>query len=244
MNEAADCIPGRTRRGSGSGTEPFAVEPLTGRRFGAVLFDLDGTLIDSIAVVLRSWERWAEEEGVTEEYRRGHHHGVPAASLVASLLPPPRRAEGLRRIIDIEENDLDGVIPLPGAERALEALDGRAAIVTSCTRSLARARIAAAGLPTPALLITADDVQRGKPDPQPYLTAADRMGLPSRACLAVEDAPQGLRSALEAGCATLAVTTTHPADQLNALGATATVSSLDQASWQRGPDGIRLSFTA
>ncbi len=207
--------------------------PLT-TTYEAVLFDLDGTLVDSTAVVVRSWLRWAEEEQVDPQLLAGFH-GVPSAGIVAALVPEDRRRGALSRIDALELADTDGVVALPGAARALAALPaGRAAIATSCTRGLAAARIAAAGLDAPGVVVTVDDVAAGKPAPDPYLLAARRLGVDPARCLVVEDAPSGLRSARAAGCATLAVTTTTPAHNLDADLVVATLDAVHLVASARG----------
>jgi len=188
---------------------------LEDREFGAVLFDMDGTLVDSTPNVVRSWVRWAQEEGI-DPRRLAGFHGVPSRSIVEHLLPTERVDAAVARIDALELADTDGITVLPGALEALKALSGepdRCAIATSCTVPLARARITATGIPAPQVVVTADDVDRGKPHPDPYLLAAQRLGVDPRDCLVVEDAPGGLESARAAGCATLALTTTTaPAD--------------------------------
>ncbi|SDQ77405.1 HAD-IA family hydrolase [Quadrisphaera sp. DSM 44207] len=219
---------------------PLGLDALTGRAFAAVLFDMDGTLVDSTPVVVRSWLRWAAEEGVDPARLTGMH-GVPAAGIVERLLPAPRRAAAVARIDAIELQDVDGVVILPGAAQALAALPpGRAAIATSCGRSLARLRMAATGLAAPAVVVTADDVERGKPDPQPYLLAASRLGVDPAACLVVEDAPSGLTSARAAACATLAVATSHVVPELLAAGADAVVRDLSGVVLDVGDEGVRV----
>ena len=203
---------------------PRTLGTLDGRDFAAVLFDMDGTLIDSIPVVVRSWLRWAEEEDVDPERLVGFH-GVPARGIAEKLLPPERVDAAVDRIEAIETADTDGITILAGTLEALATLtavrsdDGAGvtgdlcAIATSCTRPLAAARIAATGLPAPAVVVTASDVAQGKPHPDPFLLAARRLGVDPRDCLVVEDAPGGLEAARAAGCSTLAVTTTTvPAD--------------------------------
>lgn len=193
---------------------PRSLGTLEGRTFAAVLFDMDGTLIDSIPVVIRSWVRWAQEEGV-DPRRLAGFHGVPARGVISALLPPERVDAAFERIEAIEIADTEGIAILPGAVDALNALsaartDGSdlAAIATSCTTPLALARIAATGLPAPAVVVTASDVAQGKPHPDPFLLAAARLGVNPADCLVVEDAPGGLEAARAAGCATLAVSTT------------------------------------
>lgn len=187
---------------------------LAGEVFDAVIFDMDGTLVDSTPAVARSWDRWGSEHGLTPEQMQGHH-GVPAESIVRLLLPADRHAAGIARIHELELTDVDDIVVLPGAAEALAALkDARNAIATSCTRPLAKARIGAAGLVAPSVIVTVDDVERGKPHPDPFLEAARRLGVDPTRCLVVEDAPQGLLAGTAAGCFTLAVVTTTPREEL------------------------------
>jgi mannitol-1-/sugar-/sorbitol-6-phosphatase len=144
-------------------------------------------------------------------------HGLTAAAIVARLLPPERREAGLGRIDALEAGDVADVTALPGAKALLAALPSdRWAIVTSGNHLVATARIQAAGLPEPAVLVTADDVRRGKPDPEPYLLGAQRVGVDPARCLVVEDAPAGLAAARAAGMPAIGVTTTHAATDLDA----------------------------
>jgi sugar-phosphatase len=210
---------------------------LSGRRFAAVLFDMDGTLIDSTPVVVRSWVTWALERGIDPKRLEGHH-GVPAAQIVRGLVPEADVESAIARINALEIADVDGITVLPGAAEAVAALpEGRRAIVTSCTRPLAAARIEAAGLLAPSVVVTADDVPTGKPDPAPYLLGARRLGVDPADCLVVEDAPSGLVSARTAGAATLAVTTTTPADQLDA---DAVVGTLADVRFAADAGGVRV----
>ena len=217
---------------------------LVGTTFDAVLFDMDGTLVDSTPAVTRSWLRWAREEGVDPALLVARH-GVPAAGIVEAVMPergPAARAAALERIEAIEVADTDGVVVLPGVLAALAALAGgaRSAVVTSSTRPLALARIAAAGLVAPDVVVTASDVTRGKPDPQPFLLAAQRLGADPARCLVVEDAPAGLVSGRAAGCTTLALATTHTREELAACRPDAVVDDLGAVTLVVGTDGVRL----
>lgn len=204
----------------------------------AVLFDLDGTLIDSGAAVRRSWLTWAQQEGIDPRLLVSRH-GWPSAAIVEALLPPERRKSALRRIDDLEVADTEGVIALPGAVELLAALAADAwAIATSCGTPLAHARIAAAALPMPEVLVTAHDVSRGKPDPEPYLLAAELLGVDPARCLVVEDAPAGLAAARSAGARTLAVTTTYGPSDLDADIVVPSLASVAAADVTFG--GVRL----
>jgi sugar-phosphatase len=210
---------------------------LAGRRFEAVLFDMDGTLIDSTPVVVRSWVTWALERGIDPKDLEGHH-GVPAAQIVRGLVPEDEVEAAIERINALELADVEGITMLPGAAEAVAALpEARRAIVTSCVAPLAAARIAATGLRAPSVVVTASDVRIGKPDPAPYLLGAERLGVDPSSCLVVEDAPSGLVSARAAGAATLAVTTTTPADELDA---DAVVGTLADVRFTVDADGVRV----
>ena len=173
-----------------------------------------------------------------DPYRLQGYHGVPSRQIVADLVAPHRVRAAADRIHDLELADVDGVVALPGAVEALAALPaGRAAVVTSCSRPLALARIGAAGLRVPDAVVTADDVRRGKPDPEPFLLGAERLGVAPQDCLVVEDAPSGLAAARAAGMASLAVTTTTDAADLDA---DLVVTNLADVELVAGPDGVRL----
>lgn len=185
--------------------------------FSGVLLDLDGTLIDSIPAVVRSWVRWCGEYGIDPDRLRGLH-GVTAENVIVQLLPPELRARAFARIRELEVADVDGIEVLPGAAELLALLaDGGVptAIVTSGTTDLAQARLAATGLPHPPVVVTASDVARGKPWPDPWLEGARRLGVEPAQCVVVEDAVAGLRAARAAGCrALVAVLGTTPREEL------------------------------
>ena len=207
---------------------PRRLGTLEGRTFAAVLFDMDGTLIDSIPTVIRSWMRWAQEEGVDPHDLAGFH-GVPARGVISALLPPDRVDSAFERIEAIEIADTEGITVLPGTLDALAVLTGDpdlCAIATSCTRPLADVRLVATDLPAPRVVVTASDVAQGKPHPDPFLLAAARLGVDPADCLVVEDAPGGLEAARAAGCSTLAVTTTTDAADLLADAVVGTLADV------------------
>lgn len=182
------------------------------RAFAGVLFDMDGTLLSSVASVERSWATLAREHGI-EGFTFHGFHGVPARRILEAVMPDRPAAEreaAFARVLELELSDLEGIEVLPGALEALAVLAprGLCAVVTSSTRDLAVARLAAAGLPVPAAVVTADDVARGKPDPEPFVVGADRLGADVARCLVVEDAPAGVASGRAAGATTVGLLTT------------------------------------
>ncbi|MEV5844427.1 HAD family hydrolase [Streptomyces sp. NPDC051985] len=185
----------------------------------ALLFDNDGTLVSSLDSVDRCWTRWAAEYGITpEDFARVELHGRPAVEIVADLLPAHLVAEAVARVEQLEVDDVPGggVQLLPGTAALLDSLPAdRWAVVTSATRRLAEARLEAVGI-RPKTLIAADDITRGKPDPEPYLLAARQLGVDPARCVVFEDALAGLRAGRAAGMTTVALATTHRAEELRA----------------------------
>ena len=183
------------------------------------LFDLDGTLVDSTAAVMNSWITMANEAGIPLEALAGHH-GIPAAQTIRNVIPDREEAEiqkWIRRVTDLEISDIEGVRAVPGALELLAELNHREipwTIVTSCTTDLAIARTRAGKIPMPANSVTFDQVSRGKPFPEPFILGADRLGLQTDQCWAIEDAPGGVTSAKEAGCTVAGVLTTHTREEL------------------------------
>lgn len=192
-----------------------------------ILFDLDGVLVDSTPAVARVWTLWAKKHGFVPDEVVRQAHGRPSLTTICELLPNADHQAENREVERGEIEDTDGVIPLPGAVEILRALPQRRwAIATSCTRRLAEVRIRAAGLPFPEHLITSTDVQRGKPDPEPYIKAAQILGLAAADCIVVEDAPVGIRAGNAAGARVLALRTTAPDQELTQSGATWIINDL------------------
>ncbi|MGW2921497.1 HAD family hydrolase [Streptomyces angustmyceticus] len=207
----------------------------------ALLFDNDGTLISSLESVRRCWTRWAVEHGVTEQdFARIQTHGRPAAEIIADLLPADRVPGAVARIEQLEVEDAaGGVAALPGTLALLEGLPAeRWAVVTSASRRLAEARLDQAGIRAKTL-IAADDISRGKPDPEPFLLAAGRLGVDPARCVVFEDAPAGLTAGRAAGMVTVALTTTHRADELSA---DAVVGTLADVSAQATDGSVEITL--
>jgi sugar-phosphatase len=187
------------------------------RRVRAVLFDLDGVLVESREATERVWLEWAAQNGIEVEELRSAMHGVRSIEVVRALRPELDAVAEGTRIEEAQVGDVQGVRAIPGAADALLALrQDRVAVVTSATRPLAAARLRAAGIEPPPVMVNAEDVSRGKPDPEGYLTAARRLGVDPSEALVVEDAPPGVEAGRAAGAATVAVTSTHSATQLAA----------------------------
>lgn len=179
--------------------------------FEAFLFDMDGTILSSIKAAERVWTTWAEQQGLEVASFLPTIHGRRAVDTIARLqlpnIDPLKEAEALTLM---EIADVEGIEPIAGAAQFLNALPPeRWAVVTSAPRTLALARIAAAGLPVPACLVTADDVKQGKPAPDCFLLAAQRLGVIIENCLVFEDAPAGIQAAETAGASVLVITATH-----------------------------------
>ena len=179
----------------------------------AFLFDMDGTLISSVAAAERVWTKWALQKGIDPASFLDTIHGVRAADTIRRLGIPGLDAEAeALRIERAEIEDLDGVMPILGAVEFLASLPPeRWAVVTSATLELARARLGGAGIDLPEVFITAEDVTAGKPDPQGYRLAATRLGFDAADCLVFEDAPAGIEAGRRAGADVLVVTATHHA---------------------------------
>ena len=186
----------------------------------AILFDMDGVLIDSTPAVARVWSQWARERGFDPEEVVRLAHGRPSIATIRDLLPNADHAAENREVERREIADLEGVVPLPGSKQLLASLPAeRYAIVTSSTRKLAEARLRAAELPIPRFFVTSTDIVNGKPHPEPYLQAAGKLGADPRECLVVEDVPSGIRSGKAAGARVIAFPTTVKAEELRDAGA-------------------------
>ena len=181
----------------------------------AILFDLDGVLVDSTRSVERQWRAWALEQGLNGDQVANVSHGVRAIEVIRAVAPHLDAEAEVRKLESREANDRDGVAVMPGAIDLVRSIpDGRWCVVTSGTRHLATARLQLAGIPLPRVLITADDVTHGKPHPEPYLKGAQLLGVEPAECLVIEDAPAGIQSARTGGMKAIGLTSTYPASAL------------------------------
>jgi mannitol-1-/sugar-/sorbitol-6-phosphatase len=182
-----------------------------------VLSDLDGVLVDSHASIMRAWRWWTDRRGLGDGAAAAIPQGRPSGEVIATLDPGVDAAAESRAIDDRQARDTDGVVALPGAADLLARFGpDRVAIVTSCTAPLAAARLRAAGLTPPAVLVTADRLGRGKPDPEGYLLAARELGADPADCVVLEDAPAGVEAGRAAGMRVVGVLTTHSPQELAA----------------------------
>ncbi|MBP7338492.1 HAD-IA family hydrolase [Niveispirillum sp.] len=181
------------------------------RRIEALLFDMDGTVLSSIKSAERIWAAWAERHGLDVAAFLPTIHGIQSVETIRRLgLPGVDPVAEAAAITDAEIEDVDGIDPIAGAGAFIAALPpARWAIVTSAPRRLAQARLAAAGIPLPRLLIAAEDVTRSKPAPDGFLLAAERLGVGIGNCLVLEDSPAGIAAGEASGAAVLVITATH-----------------------------------
>ena len=193
---------------------------MTTIRCQAVLFDMDGVLVDSTDAVARVWRKWAIERGFDPEKVVRAAHGRPSLDTVRDFLPNADSGAENLEVERQEVEDLEGVVAMPGAHALVTNIPaGRWTVVTSATRPLAEVRLRAAGIPILESLVTAADIQNGKPHPEPYQKAAARLGYPASECVVVEDAPAGIRAGKAAGARVIAFPTTSNRDELERAGA-------------------------
>ena len=212
---------------------------------------MDGVLISSVASADRCWPLWAKHYGLPGWEAMRIPHGVRAVDIIRMWVPAfkdlpvdaPEVREGLTLIEDMEIADVDDLKVLPGVRELLEKLDPtRWTIVTSASKRLLVGRLKTAKLPFPDRIITADDVTKGKPDPEPYRKGAELLGFASGACVVVEDAPSGVGAGRAAGSPVLGVLGTHTEDVLRKAGAGWVVSSLADLTVSQSEAGLRLDF--
>lgn len=205
------------------------------------LFDLDGTLVDSLTVVERAWSQWGQRRGIPADEILAFIHGKQAITSLRHFMAGASAEEIQQEFLALEQleaADTDGITALPGALSLLATLDELEipwAIVTSGSVPVATARHGAAGLPDPHEFVTAERVERGKPEPDAYLLGAHLLGLEPEECVVVEDAAAGVLSGLAAGCHVVAVNV--PADTPRLAEVDMVLTSLESLIVHRDPDG-------
>jgi len=210
-------------------------------KYRGFLFDLDGTLVDSLPAVNRAWSSWGARHGLAAQQVLDYIHGKPAINSLRHFMAGQSEAAiqaEFRWLEQLEAEDTAGVQAIAGAHAlltTLNALDIPWAIVTSGSIPVAHARHKAAGLPLPEVFITAEDIKFGKPNPEPYLLGAERLGLSAPECVVVEDAPAGIIAGLEAGSAVVAVN--PPADAPRLSEVALQVENLQPLHISKQPDG-------
>jgi len=196
-------------------------------RCSAILFDLDGVLVDSTHSVTRQWRIWANENNLDSARLLEIAHGRRTIEVVQLLTPHLATADEVAKIEQREAADTEGVRVMPGAAELVASIpNGRWGVVTSGTRHLATSRLGLANIPIPVVLISADDVVEGKPNPEPYLKGAQRLGVDPSECVVIEDAPAGILAAHAGGMKVIALASTYPVADLRE--AEAVVQSLTQ----------------
>jgi len=197
--------------------------------------------VDSTRAVDREWREWARRKGVDGDAVMAIAHGVRTIEVIRRVAPHLDADVEAWEIENEEANDQQGVRVMPGAAALLNSIpEGRWGVVTSGTRLLASARLQFCGLPVPKVLVTADDVEHGKPHPEPYLRGAAKLGFEPKDCLVIEDAPAGIRAARAAGMKVIGLASTYPASKLGE--ADAVVAGLAQIQVS-GDGGAKLSLS-
>ena len=210
-------------------------------RCKAILFDLDGVLVDSTECVERTWRGWATRHSLDPDTVISLAHGRPTRETVR-LVAPDLGVEAEAALLEAgEAMASEGIYKIQGAREILESLPkGSWAVVTSGTRAIAEFRLKLTGLPIPPVLICADEIERGKPDPQGYLTAAARLHRSADECVVIEDAPLGIEAAQAARMRVIAIAATYARDRL--ASADAVVETLADLTIRSDADGVQIDI--
>jgi sugar-phosphatase len=208
---------------------------VTSFRCTAILFDLDGVLVDSTKSVERAWRIWATERGIDGDAVMAIAHGVRSREVIKAVAPHLDAEVEARNLEEREASD-EGLVVMPGALELIRAIPENCwCVVTSGTRRLATARLRLTGVPIPRVLVAADDVSNGKPHPEPYLKGAELLGVKPQECLVIEDAPAGIQAANAAGMKAIGLTSTLSATVL--AGADVVIERLNQIRLSVEGDG-------
>jgi mannitol-1-/sugar-/sorbitol-6-phosphatase len=218
-------------------------------RCRAILFDLDGVLVDSAERVEKTWREWAARHHLDAELVIAAAHGRRTVETVALVAPDLSADAELRALETSEATNSDGIYEIAGARDLLQQLPPEGwAVVTSGIRAVAEFRIRHTGLPMPAIMICAEEISRGKPDPEGYLAAAEQLGVSPGDCVVIEDAPPGIEAAKAAGMRAIAIATTYPPERLEAADlivthladlSVATVGDDIQITWSTNASKLR-----
>jgi sugar-phosphatase len=208
----------------------------------ALLFDLDGVLIDSTETILRIWKEWADRHGVDIREIERVAHGLRSVETIRRVAPHLDAEKEAELFFQRELVDSEGIKAFDGAISLLSNLPKDAwAVVTSGRSELVMIRMAKTGLPVPSQLVTANDVKEGKPSPEPYLAGAKKVGIAPDRCLVIEDAPAGIQAGKAAGMRVAAIASTHSRDVLLKTGADLVLDRLSDLMIQTGTNGSRLT---
>ena len=209
----------------------------------AILFDLDGVLVDSTRSVDRFWRLWAKDNGLDPDMVVNVAHGRRTIETLRILVPHVNAEIEAVKLEKLEAHSTEGVTVMPGAAELVNSLPrGRWCVVTSGTRYLATRRLAAGNLPVPDILVTADDVKNGKPHPEPYLQGAVLLGIDPAKCLVIEDAPAGIQAAHAAGMKVIGLASTYGREELSE--ADAIISTLADLKVRVNDETIRIAVAS
>lgn len=209
----------------------------------SVLFDFDGVLVDSTGNILRHWKAWADRHSIDMNEINRAVHGMRAVETMRIVAPHLDIEKEARLFMESAMHDFEGIIAYEGASALLSLLPLDAwGVVTSARGQVVKMRMVKTGLPVPEILIAADDVKEGKPSPEPYLTGARMIGVSPERCVVIEDAPAGILAGKRAGMRVVAVSTTHPKEELLASGADFIVKRLADISVHDPEHGHRIQL--
>lgn len=216
---------------------------LEGRTFDAVIVDNDMTLVDSDEGIQAAWTEWVISSGTNPQALMGMT-GMSTIGIIGRIVADEQaRPAAVKMIDDLELVHAGTTKPMPGSARLLESVpDDRVAVASSGTHGIIAARMDAAGLHRPTTVVGAEDVEHAKPAPDIFLVACQKLGFEPERCLVIEDSLNGLEAAHAAGCASLAVQTTHTFDEVAAAGADGIIGTLGDVSWDVSADGVRVQL--
>ena len=207
----------------------------------AILFDLDGVLIDSTSCIVRHWKHWADQHGLDIHEIMRHAHGIRAIETMRMVAPQLDVEKEAMLFNAYELEDTVGVVAIEGAYQVLAVLPVDAwALVTSASLNLVKARFTQTALPFPQTIVTAEDVRQGKPAPEPYLVGAQRLGVAAERCVVIEDAPAGVEAGKKAGMRVIGIAATHQREVLLEREADFVIDRLTNLKVREARNGYHL----